>query len=152
MAGRPPAPITIVPVADVLTEMTFCMKTERDACTRCCNTTALIEHNVLQGSHIMSDGLLAYGGIATMNGGVYMHDASVHERHFVQPDDEHILKKMLKTCGCVLSANLNDNLEQLGNCSRHTCLNSSGDRITRIIYLNNLLQRYVFYIMCDNLK
>ena len=25
-----------------------------------------------------------------MNGGVYMHDVIVHERHFVQPDDEHI--------------------------------------------------------------
>ena len=50
----------------------------------------LIEHHVRPGSHIMSDGWLAYDGIATMNGGVYMHDVIVHERHFVQPDDEHI--------------------------------------------------------------
>ncbi|KAK7477868.1 hypothetical protein BaRGS_00030864, partial [Batillaria attramentaria] len=53
-------------------------------------TRATLEPIVLQyvllGSHIISDGWRAYGNLAQVGGGIYLHDVIVHDQHFVDPN------------------------------------------------------------------
>nr|KAG5698923.1 hypothetical protein BaRGS_024844 [Batillaria attramentaria] len=57
-------------------------------------TRATLEPIVLQyvlpGSHIISDGWRAYGNLAQVGGGIYLHDVIVHDQHFVDPNNRNI--------------------------------------------------------------
>ena len=54
----------------------------RDAAT----LLPLIEEWVLPGTHIMTDGWLAYQQIPNIQNGIYTHEVVIHERHFVDPN------------------------------------------------------------------
>ncbi|KAK7507258.1 hypothetical protein BaRGS_00001193 [Batillaria attramentaria] len=45
---------------------------------------------ILPGSHIISDGWRAYGNLAQVGGGIYLHDVIVHDQHFVDPNNPTI--------------------------------------------------------------
>nr|KAG5702336.1 hypothetical protein BaRGS_003003 [Batillaria attramentaria] len=51
---------------------------------------ATLEPIVLQytlpGFHIISDGWRAYGNLAQLGGGIYLHDVIVHDQHLVDPN------------------------------------------------------------------
>jgi len=51
---------------------------------------AKIREYILPGSHIISDGWAAYANVSGIGGGIYSHEVVVHERLFVDPDDEEI--------------------------------------------------------------
>ena len=45
----------------------------------------LIQQWCIPGRHVMSDGWAAYQNIAQLNGGVYLHDAVIHQQNFDDP-------------------------------------------------------------------
>lgn len=49
---------------------------------------ACIEQHILPGSHIISDGWASYAHIDRICDGIYEHSVIVHERHFVDPNDD----------------------------------------------------------------
>ena len=52
--------------------------------------TPIIRQWILPGSRIISDGWAAYGHLEEIGHGIYMHDVVVHQRNFVDPDDDEI--------------------------------------------------------------
>ena len=142
MADRPPAPITIVPVTEVLT-----------------------------GLNILHDNwtLLTPGGQFINNLLVFQwhaeHRLIANERFCIacnRPYNFAVRNECQEgyhlrcgQCRATLSVR-HDSFFAQGHLPllKMICLLYCWcmDRITRIMYLNNLLQRYVFYIMCDNLK
>jgi len=52
--------------------------------------TNVIRQYILPGTHIVSDGWRAYQNLGAINHGIYTHDTIIHERNFVDPDDDDI--------------------------------------------------------------
>jgi len=51
---------------------------------------AKIREHILPGTHIISDGWAAYANIPQIGGGIYTHEYVVHQRNFVDPQDDNI--------------------------------------------------------------
>ena len=49
-----------------------------------------ILQNILPGTHIVSDGWASYAGIENLQDGTYSHSVVIHERNFVNPQDNGI--------------------------------------------------------------
>jgi ribosomal protein L24E len=51
---------------------------------------AIILQYVLPGTHIVSDGWMAYGNLDRIAGGIYAHSVIIHESNFVDPDNHEV--------------------------------------------------------------
>lgn len=51
--------------------------------------TIILQH-LLPGTHIISDGWRAYRNLDHIGNGIYQHSVVIHERNFVDPDDEEV--------------------------------------------------------------
>ncbi len=51
---------------------------------------AIITEWVQPGTRIISDGWASYANLDNLHGGIYKHDVVIHERHFVDPDNESV--------------------------------------------------------------
>ena len=54
-------------------------------CTHPCTQGLLIQQWALPGTHIISDGWVAYKNLNQLNDSVYLHDVVIHDQNFVDP-------------------------------------------------------------------